>query len=164
MVEPGQSSEHRTGASSTSELQGRSAEIKRRAPITDTVAFGSYSMGTHAHQYLAAPMALPNGESKDAVVIEGVVIVPVPDNEPYPISYRSLIPRAAEARNLLNPVTFSATNMAYSGIRMEPTMMMLGEVAGTAAVLSIASNVSVQAVDYAALRQRLVANGLLKTP
>ena len=35
VVEPGQSSEHRTGASSTSELQGRSAEIKRRAPITD---------------------------------------------------------------------------------------------------------------------------------
>jgi hypothetical protein len=43
---------------------------------------------------------------------------------------------------------------------MEPTFMMLGEAAGTAAALSIKSNVSVQAVDYASLRQRLTASGL----
>jgi hypothetical protein len=35
VVEPGQSSEHHTGTSLTSELQARSVEIKRRAPITE---------------------------------------------------------------------------------------------------------------------------------
>lgn len=136
----------------------------RREPIRDVVAFGSYSMGTHAHQYLAAPMEAPGGGVRDAIVIAGVVIVPVPNAEPYPISYRSLTPRASEARNLLNPVTLSATNLAFSGIRMEPTLMMLGEAAGTAAALSIEANVGVQDVDYETLRQRLVAQTLLRDP
>jgi hypothetical protein len=43
---------------------------------------------------------------------------------------------------------------------MEPTFMMLGEAAGTAAALSAVSNVSVQALDYTSLRQRLTGNGL----
>ena len=38
--------------------------------------------------------------------------------------------------------------------------MMLGEAAGTAAALSVTSKVSVQALDYASVRQRLVGNGL----
>ena len=136
----------------------------RREPIADVVAYGSYSMGTHAHQYLAAPMEAPNGDHRDAIAIAGVVIVPVPDAAPYPIAYRSLTPRAAEARNLLNPVTLSATNIAYSGIRMEPTLMMLGEAAGTAAALALESNVGVQEISYPALRQRLAAQGLLPSP
>lgn len=84
---------------------------------------------------------------------------PIPDNEPYPISYRSLTPSEEDARNLLNPVTLSATNLAYSSIRMEPTFMMLGEAAGTAAALSVESNVSVQELGYASLRRRLMDSG-----
>ncbi len=38
--------------------------------------------------------------------------------------------------------------------------MMLGEAAGTAAALSITSNVSVQTLDYASLQKRLTSGGL----
>ena len=63
-------------------------------------------------------------------------------------------------RNLLNPVTLSTTNVAYSSVRMEPTFMMLGEVAGVAAALAVESKNSVQTVDYSSLRRRLESGGL----
>ena len=136
----------------------------RRDPIRDTVALGSYALAAHAHRYLAAPVEWPGGVRKDAVVLEGTVIGRLPNDEPYPISYRAITPRATDARNLLNPVTLSATSLAYSAIRMEPTFMMLGEAAGAAAALSITSKVNVQAVDYVSLRQRLQASGLRLAP
>ena len=132
----------------------------RREPIRDAITLGTYALAAHAHRYLAAPVEWPGGVRKDAVVLEGTVISRLPDLEPYPISYRAITPRERDARNLLNPVTLSATSIAYSAIRMEPTFMMLGEAAGAAAALSVKSNVSVQAVDYASLRQRLTASGL----
>ena len=59
--------------------------------------------------------------------------------------------------NLLNPVTLSATNVAYSALRMEPTFMILGQSAGIAAALAVETGQDVQAVDYATLRMRLLA-------
>jgi hypothetical protein len=132
----------------------------RRPQVADPVAFGSYSLAAHHHRYLAAPVEWPNGERKDAVMLEGLLIGRIPNDAPYPISYRSLTPRENDARNLLNPVTLSATHVAYSSIRMEPTFMMLGEAAGIAASISIESKSSVQAVAYESLRQRLVKGGL----
>jgi len=132
----------------------------RRSQISDPVAFGSYSLAAHHHRYLAAPVEWPNGERKDAVMLEGLLIGRIPNDAPYPISYRSLLPRENEARNLLNPVTLSATHVAYSSIRMEPTFMMLGEAAGIAASVSIESKSSVQTVSYPELRQRLVKAGV----
>jgi hypothetical protein len=46
---------------------------------------------------------------------------------------------------------------------MEPTFMMLGEAAGTAAALAVESNSSVQQVSYASLRRRLESAGLRLT-
>jgi hypothetical protein len=132
----------------------------RRPRISDPVALGSYSLAAHHHRYLAAPVEWPNGQRKDAVMLEGLLIGRVPNDAPYPISYRALTPRETDARNLLNPVTLSATHVAYSSIRMEPTFMMLGEAAGIAASLSVESKSSVQAVTYAALRSHLVKAGL----
>jgi hypothetical protein len=132
----------------------------RREPIQDTVALGTYALAAHSHRYLAAPATWPTGERKDAMMLEAPLILRLPNDAPYPISYRALTPRAADARNLLNPVTLSATSVAYSSIRMEPTFMMLGEAAGAAASLAVETSTSVQAVDYAALRRRLVDGGL----
>jgi hypothetical protein len=135
----------------------------RREAIPDAIALGTYPLAAHAHRYLAAPVDWPDGVRRDAVVLEGTVIGRQPDLEPYPISYRSITPREADARNLLNPVTLSATSVAYSAIRMEPTFMMLGEAAGTAAAMAVQSKVSVQAVDYSSLRKRLADRGLRLT-
>jgi hypothetical protein len=93
-------------------------------------------------------------------VIEAPLIMRQPNDAPYPIAYRALTPRSQDARNLLNPVTLSATNVAYSAIRMEPTFMMLGEAAGAAAALAVEMKADVQSVSYARLRQRLSDAGL----
>jgi hypothetical protein len=136
----------------------------RRPAIPDPVALGTYSLAAHSHRYFAAPVQWPTGERKDAFVIEAPLILRQPNDAPYPIAYRAMTPRAQDAVNLLNPVTLSATNVAYSSIRMEPTFMMLGEAAGAAAALAVEFKVSVQAVDYQRLRARLVQNGLRVAP
>jgi hypothetical protein len=80
-------------------------------------------------------------------------------SKPYPISYRSLRPKASECANLLVPVCLSASHIAYGSIRMEPVFMVLGQSAATAAGLAIERNCSVQDIDYATLKQRLLAAG-----
>ncbi|MGH8243336.1 MAG: FAD-dependent oxidoreductase [Steroidobacteraceae bacterium] len=131
----------------------------RRPPISDPVGFGSFSIDIHTVRYHAAPATWPDGSRRDALVIEGFLVVNLPDFEPYPVSYRALIPRAEDAVNLLNPVTLSATHVAYASLRMEPTYMILGEAAGTAAALAVELRQDVQSVDYGMLRRRLLANG-----
>jgi hypothetical protein len=78
-------------------------------------------------------------------------------NWDYP--YRMLLPKSAEATNLLVPVAFSASHVAYS--TMEPQYMMIGQAAGVAAKLAIANGASVQKVDVAALRKTLVGQGAI---
>ena len=75
---------------------------------------------------------------------------------PYPISFRSIIPRPGECENLLVPVCLSATHIAYGSIRMEPVFMILGQSAATAAALAIDRKIPVQKVDYPVLRARLL--------
>jgi hypothetical protein len=131
----------------------------RRPPIPDPVGFGAYNADMHTYRYTAAPVDWPDGTHRDSITIEGFRIVPLPKDGPYPVSYRALVPHAADATNLLNPVTLSATHVAYSSLRMEPTFMILGESAGVAAALAIETQQNVQALDYGVLRQRLLQRG-----
>lgn len=131
----------------------------RRAPIADPVGFGAYDIDMHTYRYFAAPVNWPDGTRRDAIVREGFLIVRLPQDRPYPISYRSLIPNVDDATNFLNPVTPSASHVAQSSMRMEPTFMILGQAAGTAAALAIELGVSVQEVPYDVLRERLVQQG-----
>src|SRR5439155_15299324 len=77
---------------------------------------------------------------------------------PFPISYRSLVPRERECQNLFVPVCLAATHIAYGSIRMEPVFMVLGQSSATAAALAIDGGTSVQKVDYPRLRERLLAD------
>ena len=56
------------------------------------------------------------------------------------------------------PVCLSASHIAYGSIRMEPVFMALGQSAATAAGLAIEGKTSVQAIDYGALKERLLAS------
>jgi hypothetical protein len=86
---------------------------------------------------------------------EGDVQEPV---KPYPISYRSLVPKQRQCENLFVPVCLAASHIAYGSIRMEPVFMILGQSSATAAALAIDDDVPVQKVDYLKLRQRSLAD------
>jgi FAD dependent oxidoreductase len=58
-----------------------------------------------------------------------------------------MLPRRAEARNLLVTAAFSASHVAYSSVRMEPQYMIIGQAAGVAAGLAIRSGKAVQEID-----------------
>jgi hypothetical protein len=117
-----------------------------RAP--DSVGLAAYGMDSHNVQRYVLDGAARN---------EGDVQVPV--GGPYPVSYRAIVPRRAEATNLLVPVALSATHIAYGSIRMEPVFMILAQSAATAASLALDGNGVVQDVPYARLRERLLQDG-----
>jgi hypothetical protein len=113
----------------------------------DPVGLGAYGMDSHNCQRIVKGGHVEN---------EGDVQVSV--SAPYPISYRSIVPKAAECENLLVPICLSATHIAYGSIRMEPVFMILGQSAATAAVLAISNKSSVQTVGYELLQARLLAD------
>ncbi len=85
---------------------------------------------------------------------------------PYPISYRSVIPKKGECRNLLVPVCVSSTHIAFGSIRMEPVFMILGQSAATAAALAIENGTDVHSLNYTILKTRLLKDNqvLAHTP
>lgn len=113
------------------------ADCEGRRVAEDGVAQAAYTMDSHNCQRVVV-----NGMVKN----EGNVEIGIPG--PYPVSYRSIVPRASECDNLLVPVCLSASHIAYGSIRMEPVFMNLGEVAAIAAMISIRDHKPVQDVDY----------------
>jgi acetyl-CoA acetyltransferase len=55
------------------------------------------------------------------------------------------------------PVALSATHVAYSSIRVEPSWMTIGQSTGVAAALAAKDGVDVQQLDYARLKESLLA-------
>jgi len=115
---------------------------------SDSVGLASYTMDSHNCRRLVVDGAVTN---------EGDVQAPVP--APYPISYRSIVPRASECTNLLVPVALSASHIAYGSIRMEPVFMVLGQSAATAAYLAIMGGSTLQEVSVPALQKQLRVDG-----
>ncbi len=116
----------------------------------DSIGMGAYTMDSHNCQRIVL-----NGMVKN----EGDIQRAVPG--PYPISYRSIVPKAAECRNLLVPWSLSSTHIAFGSIRMEPVFMILGQSAATAAAFAIDDDVAVQAVSYPKLKAQMLADGQL---
>ncbi|MBK6284446.1 MAG: FAD-dependent oxidoreductase [Draconibacterium sp.] len=114
----------------------------------DPVGLGAYGMDSHQVQrYVDANGFVQN---------EGNVEASVPG--PYPISYRSIVPKKEECTNLVVPVCVSSTHIAFGSIRMEPVFMVLGQSAATAASLAIDNQVDIQNVNYSELKNLLLKN------
>ncbi|WP_236980970.1 FAD-dependent oxidoreductase [Membranihabitans maritimus] len=79
--------------------------------------------------------------------------------KPYPISYKSIVPKEEECNNLAVPVCVSATHIAFGSIRMEPVFMVLGQSAATAAAMAIDENCTLQDVPYMKLKEQLESDG-----
>ena len=118
---------------------------RRKEIVPDSVGMGAYNMDSHnAQRYVTKEGFVRN---------EGDVQV---GTRPYPISYRSLRPKVSECNNLLVPVCLAASHIAYGSIRMEPVFMVLGQSAATAAVQAIEQGTTVQGIDDAKLKERLL--------
>lgn len=116
----------------------------------DAIGMGSYNSDSHNVQRVV--------NADGFIRNEGDMQVPV---QPYQIPYRVLLPRKSEAANLLVPVCFSATHVAYSTLRMEPQYMILGHAAGVAAKLALQNSVDVQDVDTRELTRILLSQGAI---
>ena len=114
--------------------------------VEDSVGLAAYTMDSHNIQRYVT--------KEGHVLNEGDV--QVGGFPPYPISYRSIVPKAEECTNLFVPVCLSASHIAYGSIRMEPVFMVLGQSSATAAAFAIDAKIDVQKVDYMKLRAKLL--------
>ena len=125
------------------------ANCEAKEVVEDGVGMAAYTMDSHNCQRLVV-----NGMVKN----EGDV--QIGGFGPYPIAYRSLVPKEEECKNLLVPVCLSATHIAYGSIRMEPVFMVLSQSAAVAALMAIDAKTTVQKVDVKKLQQTLIDNPL----
>ena len=121
-----------------------------REVADDAVGIAAYTMDSHNCQRIVV-----NGMVKNEGNVEEGGF------GPYPVSYRSIIPKAEQCTNLLVPVCLSASHIAYGSIRMEPVFMVLGQSAAVAASLAIDQHNDVHKVDVKKLQSVLAENPLL---
>ena len=114
----------------------------------DSVGLGAYGIDSHNVRRFVQNGAVRN---------EGDV--QVGGFPPYPISFRSIIPRRGEIENLVIPVCLSASHIAYGSVRMEPVFMILGQSAAIAADIAIHDNCNIQNVPYSELSRELMQRG-----
>ncbi len=138
----------REGRRLVSDLVMTQHHCQRREVAENSVGMGAYTMDSHNTQrYVTA-----DGMVKNEGNIEKGGF------PPYPIDYRSIVPKKDEIGNLLVPVSLSASHISFGSIRMEPVFMILGQSAATAAAHAISEGKSVQEIDQAKLKERLLAD------
>ncbi|MGE9294770.1 MAG: FAD-dependent oxidoreductase [Puniceicoccales bacterium] len=117
-----------------------------REVVDDAIALAAYTMDSHNCRRVVI-----NGKVRN----DGDVQI---DSGPaYPISYRCIVPKRGECRNLFVPFCLSASHIAFGSIRMEPVFMILAESAVEAAAIAMNRDIDVQDVPYAELRKQLIA-------
>lgn len=129
------------------------AHCEGRDVVSDGVGMAAYTMDSHNCQRIVIEK-----DGKRMVKNEGNV--EIGGGLPYPISYRSIIPKAEECKNLLVPICLSASHIAYGSIRMEPVFIVLAQSAAVAAIEAIETG-SVQSVDVKKVQKVLHENPLL---
>ncbi|WP_423130528.1 FAD-dependent oxidoreductase [Gaoshiqia sp. Z1-71] len=116
--------------------------------VNDPVGMAAYGMDSHhVKRYVT-----PEGFVKNEGNVEAHV------KYPFPISYRSIVPKKAECSNLLVPVCLSSTHIAFGSIRMEPVFMVLGQSAATAACQAIDQKKAIQEINYIKLKEKLLTD------
>jgi len=112
--------------------------------VNDPIGLAAYTMDSHNCQRIVV-----DGQVKNEGNVE------IGGFPPYPISYRSIIPKQEQVDNLLVPVLLSSSHIAFGSIRMEPVFMVLGQSAATAAAIAIDDRVNVQQLEYDRLKNQL---------
>ncbi len=119
----------------------------------DPIGISSFPIDSHDCQRIA---------TEDGGFINEGTIFPVHVKgryigQPHQIPYRAITPKAEECTNLLVPVSLSASHVAFSSIRVEPTWIVLGQSAGIAAAMAVEEGKNIQNLNYPSLAKRLKA-------
>src|SRR5690606_21292395 len=115
----------------------------------DPIGLGAYTMDSHMVQRYVDEYGYVQNEGNVACGV----------SKPYPISFRSIVPRQEECENLVVPVCVSSSHIAFGSIRMEPVFMVLGQSAATVAALAIDQSTAVQEIPYEKLKEQLLSDG-----
>ena len=123
-----------------------------------SIGLGSYvydahnvQRGVRLNSATRAPEAFNEGEIHE----QGGVTQP-----PYVLPYDTLLPARAQLANALAAVPVSASHVAFTSLRMEPTWMILGHAAGAAAAMAASQCAgNVHDVNVTELQAVLVAAG-----
>ncbi len=126
------------------------ANCESREIINDGAGMAAYTMDSHNCERLVV-----NGMVKNEGDVQKGGF------PPYPVSYRALIPKATDCKNLYVPVCLSASHIAYGSIRMEPVFMVLAQSSAAAACSAIDAHKTVQEADVPQLQKLLKQNPLL---
>ena len=116
--------------------------------VTDPVGLAAYTMDSHHVQRYIDKNGYVRNEGD----------VQVGGFPPYPISYRSIVPKESDCTNLFVPVCLSSSHIAFGSIRMEPVFMVLGQTSASAALMAIEEGVNVQNINYQKLSDLLLAD------
>jgi FAD dependent oxidoreductase len=116
-------------------------DILERRIFPDAIARSAYPIDIHN----------PSGS--------GTTTHRLPPGTSYEIPYRCLVPQTVDDL-LVAGRCISTTHEALASTRLTPTVMTLGQAAGTAAVLSLTADARPRDVDVHALRERLIADGV----
>jgi hypothetical protein len=134
------------------------ADVLNQTQVADSVGLALYGVDTYPVRRIAVrdPQTGAMGVATEGNMFLGGARG---TGRPYAVPYRAITPQAAECANLLVPVCFSASYIAYASARMEPVFCILGESSGVAAAQAVRGRHSVQAVDVKRLQSRLLERG-----
>jgi hypothetical protein len=127
-----------------------------REVVKDGIGLAAYTMDSHNCQRI-----IVKNPKTGKMEVRNEGDVQVGGFSPYPISYRSLIPKKEDCQNLFIPVCLSATHIAYGSIRMEPVFMALAQTAAVAAVMAIDAKKPIQEIEITKLQNTLLTNPLM---
>lgn len=130
------------------------ANCEGKVSVEDGIAMAAYTMDSHNCQRIVI-------EKDGKAMVKNEGDVQIGGFGPYPISYKAVLPRENECKNLLVPVCLSASHIAYGSIRMEPVFMVLAQSSAVAASLAIDKKIAVQQVPAKAVQQVMQQNPLL---
>ncbi|MBN8627301.1 MAG: FAD-dependent oxidoreductase [Planctomycetes bacterium] len=135
------------------------ADVLNRTTVDDSIGLALYGVDTYpARRYaVREPTTGVMGTATEGNMFIGGA---KGTGKPYAVPYRAITPKAEECANLLVPVCFSATHIAYASARMEPVFCILGESAAVATAQALrADQTRVQDINFAKLRGRLLERG-----
>ncbi len=134
------------------------ADVLNQTAVDDAVGLALYGVDT----YPVRRIAVKNPETGAmGVATEGNMFLGGArgTGRPYAVPYRAITPEADQCDNMVVPVCFSASYIAYASARMEPVFSILGESSGVAAAVAVRDDRPVQKIDVKQLQNRLLARG-----